>query len=253
MIEKVMKKAIGSACFAACVVLSQAAFGQCVPDTTINSEYSPTVQEGLPDAKVGVSYEAVIHIRVPKDTSYLSLSATIDSLVLNSVTGLPDGLSYDCTPASCVFPGGSFGCIRIFGIATDTADTGVHKPDASFTFFARSNGNAISFPYNIDDYKLRVKLDSVSGFAAAGGAGQKWRAVVLGSGPHAVLHFDLPEDGPYEWSVFNLTGSQIMHAHAVGSRFGNSIRIGDVFSAGGIYFIQLSQDGQSRLIKAVIP
>mgnify|MGYP001060627653 CR=1 FL=1 len=108
---------------------------QCVPDETIPGLYSPDVSQGLPNGQVGVNYETVITMHVPTDTSYGTLSATIDSMVLNSVSGMPPGFDYECSNLQCSFPGGEFGCIRVFGISNDNADAKTWDINVEFTIY----------------------------------------------------------------------------------------------------------------------
>jgi hypothetical protein len=81
---------------------STAATGYCstpsnganLPNATVSSVYSTTIQVSIASAFGGV---------------------TVSSASITSVTGLPTGLSYSVNPTSGVIAGGSSGCIRIAG------------------------------------------------------------------------------------------------------------------------------------------
>jgi hypothetical protein len=81
---------------------STAATGYCstpsnganLPNATVSSVYSTTIQVSIASAFGGV---------------------TVSSASITSVTGLPTGLSYSVNPTSGVIVGGSSGCIRLAG------------------------------------------------------------------------------------------------------------------------------------------
>jgi hypothetical protein len=81
---------------------STAATGYCstpsnganLPNATVSSVYSTTIQVSIASAFGGV---------------------TVSSASITSVTGLPTGLSYSVNPTSGIIVGGSNGCIRIAG------------------------------------------------------------------------------------------------------------------------------------------
>ena len=111
------------------VLLSATVWAQtpCTPDTTYNEagiypppgSYSQGDDIFLPTGNINAYYEQTIQIVVPTDTVIDTLgtqfSATIDSFVLVNVNNLPNGLDYVCDNSNCVWPGGSNGCITIYG------------------------------------------------------------------------------------------------------------------------------------------
>ena len=101
---------------------------QCIADTTCTTDICPDVGAGLPDGTVGVSYSETITVVIPLDSS----GFTVDSVTLGSISGLPPGLTYTCTPPSCTWPGNSFGCFVISGTPTDT---GIYNLTLFFTFY----------------------------------------------------------------------------------------------------------------------
>ena len=93
---------------------------QCTPDTSITHNVPgiyPDTLVGLPHSYVGVPYMTDIQVKVFTNTTYMGVPATIDSLVVISVAGLPPGFGYSNTPSSGVFPGGSDACILLSGAA----------------------------------------------------------------------------------------------------------------------------------------
>src|SRR5438046_195158 len=89
-------------------------FAQCVPDTSITHNdpgVYPDSATNLPHAIVGIPYSTVIQLKVLTDTTTMigpiTVPVTIDSIIATNVSGLPAGYTYNCTPSTCVFLGGS--------------------------------------------------------------------------------------------------------------------------------------------------
>ena len=126
-------------------------FSQCVPDTdftglvgvaddayiledTTGLNIGPTVVDptALPNAYVGDVYETFFNMRIPTDTvieydlgqgPQLFDPVYINTIGVNEIQGLPMGFSYECasqdengdiTENNCIFPGGGYGCLRLY-------------------------------------------------------------------------------------------------------------------------------------------
>ena len=96
------------------IFITSLAYSQCTPDFTYKNVgfYSSAGKNILPDAIIGVNYNEVVTFVVPKDT----MSFNIDSVVLKSVTGMPNGIVY--STASNTVLGGTSGCVLLQGKAT---------------------------------------------------------------------------------------------------------------------------------------
>jgi hypothetical protein len=93
---------------------------QCTPDPQyVGGGIYPDTITGLSDAYVGQSYNQLITIITPSDTT-IGITATIDSINLTSVTGLPPNFTYECDPSSCSFPGGSTQCAEVYSTIDPT-------------------------------------------------------------------------------------------------------------------------------------
>src|SRR6185369_10621961 len=82
----------------------------------------------LPHDTVGQAYSTVLQVKVLTDTNVVIFGstqhATIDSVVLNDVKGLPSGFTFSTNPASKSFPGGSNGCVLVTGSAPTSGMVG---------------------------------------------------------------------------------------------------------------------------------
>ncbi len=90
---------------------------QCTPD---NSEtefgaYSSAGKNKLPAAWLDSAFDETVTIVVPEKIQ----GFTITKVTLNGAPRLYNGLSYQCNPSNCIYNGGSNGCIKITGKATD--------------------------------------------------------------------------------------------------------------------------------------
>lgn len=138
------------------------ASAQCTPDPNETSPgIYPDSATGFSDACVGVLYNQLITNVVPADTNIvvfgMTIPTTIDSIVIDSLNGLPLGLSMECNPAGCVFIGGETGCALISGTPTE-----VGNYQLIFYLSAYVGGVSSPNPYTVDYYSINVN-DCVNG------------------------------------------------------------------------------------------
>ena len=127
-------------------MLSSFAFSQCVPNTDFTGilgleedayEFGGETGDSLtalPHATVGDAYETFFDMRIPSDTvieydltgdgnPQLFDPVYLNTIAVNSVNGLPMGFDWECasqdvdgsiTENNCTFPGGGYGCLRLF-------------------------------------------------------------------------------------------------------------------------------------------
>jgi hypothetical protein len=93
---------------------------QCTPDPNVTSGISPDTASNLPPAYTGQAYDEVITFKVPQDTMYLGAPITVAFVKLDSVTGLPNNFTTNCTPTNCQFPGGQNSCVRLYSTSDPT-------------------------------------------------------------------------------------------------------------------------------------
>lgn len=131
----------------------------CAPDTTITE--SGTYPSALPNGQAGLYYEQVAQFRIPADTNVSfnnqNVQATIDSVKVKAVLGMPSGLSYNCNPGSCALPGGKTSCGVIFGTIAGNAQ-GTYPFVIPVTIYGKVGG---AFPVSQNDtiYNLTMDVD----------------------------------------------------------------------------------------------
>ncbi len=102
-------------------VVTFIAYSQCTPDPSFTSPgIYPDSATNFSAACVGIDYSQTITNIVPLDTVIvvfgMGITTSIDSIVIDNVTGLPPGMSIACNPSGCSYIGGSTGCAIITGI-----------------------------------------------------------------------------------------------------------------------------------------
>jgi hypothetical protein len=100
-------------------IFSFGAWAQCTPATVGNAGIYPDSATNFLPAFQGQPYNQVITVKVPEDTTALGLDINFNKIVLNSITGLPQGLTYACIPSNCEFPGNATNCAVITGTTND--------------------------------------------------------------------------------------------------------------------------------------
>lgn len=111
----------------------------CVPDTAGNAQ--GIFPSTLPNVCLNESYQATITVRVPADTNIVvggsTFFAIIDSQVIDSIKGLPPGITYSCQMSACVISGGSESCILVSGTASQA---GTYPIDIISTIYGTVSG-----------------------------------------------------------------------------------------------------------------
>ena len=88
----------------------------CTPDLSITQPgMYPDETTDLPQAYVGVPYSACVQFKVLTDTVISGTFVDINTVTLDSVSGLPPGFTWASNPANHVFPGGSNACATMSG------------------------------------------------------------------------------------------------------------------------------------------
>jgi hypothetical protein len=160
MIKKILTLGIAS-------FLTVLSYGQtCTPDISIKTHgYYPSELDSATEA---VAYNMTMQVFSKRDTQVDNpfgagkVNATIDSIIVNSVSGLPSGVSYACNPANCRFVSLKTHCINIFG--TPPQGSSAYYPlDIKVTAKVTIGG---SFPTTVNEsvtnFGIFVKDDNIS-------------------------------------------------------------------------------------------
>jgi len=231
-------------------MLSSVANAQCTPNTalTIPGLY-PDSAMGLPNGTVGVNYNEVMQLVVFTDTTFNGLPVVITSITITSVTGLPPGVTYQCVPSNCIFPGGSNGCILLSGLPT-TAGTFpllVNIETAGTTFGVPLPPQ----PDVVNDYSITI--DQSTGIAGVDGEAQ---FELLPNFPNPAkeytdIVYSTPLGGDFELGIYNILGKEVYSQMVRGKRGQNTMRVSTTNFSPGIYMISLN-NGKNVVTRKMI-
>ncbi|MFN8298840.1 MAG: T9SS type A sorting domain-containing protein [Chitinophagales bacterium] len=123
----------------------------CTIDSSNTDFFNPR-PDSLPCVERGNAYDQVIQIKVPTSIDLqtlvpslpFSFVMTIDSVVIDSLTGFPQGINYMIRPFSGVLYGGDNGCSELFGNTTDPVG------NYPITFHGRMTLHGMPFPPYFD-------------------------------------------------------------------------------------------------------
>lgn len=99
---------------------------QCVPDTSITEAGFYPSGEDLPCVERGFAVDTAIQllnfdtVNVADFGVPFNIDAVVNWVRVDDIEGLPAGLQFSCSPPNCTFPGGTYGCISIYGTTNDT-------------------------------------------------------------------------------------------------------------------------------------
>ena len=227
------------------VLFSGAVFGQCVPDPTITVPgYYP---DSLPYAVVGVPYTTDIQVLVPATYSGFS----IDSVRLDSISGLPAGFTYSCNPTTCRFMPLVNACLQITGPAFSASAAGNVYP---LTMHLRAFVHLGPFPIDTAQSvtQFAIVVDQASGLQTL----SKTRFDVSEVSPNPItdqslLAYSLPAAAGVTVKISNLLGSVLSTRHISSSAGRNTITLNARDYKPGIYIVSLS-DGKSTLTRRMV-
>ena len=229
-------------CFLAAAIFStNISRAQCTPDLSITR--SGVYPSSLPHANVGSAYSQVLQVRVIKDTTVSGYPATIDSIRIISIAGMPAGFSFQCNNSTCTWAGNGNGCIMLS--APPPSNTGNYPLSIYLTIYGKVFNTTSSMPDTLTNY--HIVIDPVLGVENSTGSSLgtiqnlpnpfSWQTEMI---------FTLAEPGEVEFKVYNILGKSVYHQvfHAktgANTFFFNSI---ENHLQEGMYIYSLSQNNK---------
>lgn len=224
---------------------------QCTPDTsiTIPGLYPDSVA-GLPDGMVGAAYNEVIQVRVFTDTTFNNLPVIITSITITGVSGLPPGISYQCVPANCIFPGGGNGCILLTGTPTVAGFYPI-------TVTIEVNGTTFGVPLPPQTQIVtgyNITINQATGLPALAG-GQSFELLPNYPNPandHTNIQFTTPSDGIFRIELFDILGKSAYGESMNAKRGLNTKRLDITGLTPGVYILSVSNGSRTLTQKLVV-
>ncbi len=236
--------------------ISAGVSAQCTPGPNFANGVYPDSATNFGSGCKDQPYEQVISLRIPTDTNVvyngLPVTANIQTIELESVTGLPTGLTLVCgSPyADCKFPGGQEGCAVIAGT---TSDVGVHnlvfylKTTASVSIQPPLPAVPVTQKDTLDYYKIII--DDCGGTSVVNADNTASFDVYPNPAKENVTISNLVNDGLDKTiQVINAEGKVIKTLHTDK----NSLSISTEDIKSGIYFVKVTQKNAQETVKLVI-
>ena len=96
---------------------------------------------------------------------FINNQQTIDNVLIDSISGLPPGFTYNCTPSLCQTSGGGSICIDIYSITSPSYnDIGIYQLDIHSSWYMNVPilGNIIGSDIN-SDYYIEIINNNIYG------------------------------------------------------------------------------------------
>jgi len=234
---------------------------QCTPDANVMTGISPDSATNLAPAYVGAAHSEVITVVVPNDTSgqvpgFGTVNATIQSIDIVSVTGLPSMFDYACNPSNCSFPGNSSGCIDLYSTSNPQAsDIGAYPLTIDVNAVLQT-GIPILDPYDYPSTIEYYVLNIVDGNSVGISRIENNTFTALNAIPNPTsgstrIEYASGYDTEVTFTLTNLLGEVIENRNMSAQRGVNTIMLDAEDLAGGVYLYSIS-DGKNTSTKRLV-
>ena len=223
---------------------------QCTPDAQfILPGIYPDSATGLSSAIVGQSYDEVITIISPTDTSVVifgqSISVTVQTIELISVTGLPASFSYDCETANCTFSGGSTSCAVLTSPSPTVAEVGLHQIIMNTTTTVDAGLFGIQNQEDVIDYYYINVANTTSVINRFNDFTFELKDIFPNPvNSNAKIQFISGNSADVVFTVFNHLGEKIEKKYIAATRGVNDIEVSANDYANGMYLYSINNGVQ---------
>lgn len=230
-------------------ILSFGAFAQCTPAVVGNAGIYPDSATNFLPAYQGQPYSQLITVKVPADTMQAGFPVPIDRINLNSIVGLPQGLSYTCVPSNCQFPGGATNCAVISGTTNDPV--GVYTLTVTVEPFIGTAPLVISNgPTSFSYYKIVVNPAN-STQSLNPNTFSVIQSVPNPADNACEIYYTLTSKSDVEIRLVNAIGKEVQKIRTSGNTGTNKYELNTENLAQGIYFYTIS-NGQNTITKRMV-
>lgn len=216
--------------------VSTIAVAQCIPIPVPGTALSNPESE-INNAAATQFYSQVIHISVPADTVMppIVFPITIDSAGIVSISGLPNGFSYQTNSSNDIWPGDTTGCVLLQGMPT-AAEIGTYTLSVEYIVYALGQAatDILYYDFEVLD-STHVGFDKVTEH----GFGLK-QNMPNPANENTQIDFFSENEKTLEFSIYNVQG-QLVDKRVIQAKKGvNSISVNTSRYASGIYVYRLN-------------
>ena len=250
-----MKKTLLTLSLAIATIFASA---QCTPDSQFSAPgIYPDSVTGLSSAYVGQTYNEIITIITPLDTTVMyngiPIPVNIQTIELTSVTGLPASFSYDCEGGNCTFDGGATSCAVLSSPSPDVSELGSHQIIMNTTTTADAG---IGIPITQDDVIDYYYIEVLNGTTSTLNQFNDLTFELKGVFPNpavnnAKIQFISGTPEAVTVKVYNLLGEEIESQFINSQRGVNTIIVNTTSYSEGIYLYSIN-NGKEVLTKRMI-
>jgi hypothetical protein len=167
---------------------------------------NPDTTQGIPPAYAGVPYDETIHVRVPADTVVFGTVLPIDSIGVDSITGLPPSFTWATNTPSNYWLGGTYGCFVVTGNPT-LADTGTYQMVLHAKIFVGHNpNNTILYDAN---FEFKILDSALMSMKNVPGQGFEVQTIPNPFDRKTSIRFNSPVTSVFTFEVYNVTGKMV--------------------------------------------
>lgn len=132
-----------------------AIYAQCTPGPYSSVGIYPDTTTNLPQGAETQYYEGTITSVVPSDTTIYGIPATIDSIGVTEIQGLPTGFTWAGNRPSNYVLGGTTGCVGIFGTPS-VGQAGTYPLLIKILSVGKLAGMPTTLPDTLNGYKIVI-------------------------------------------------------------------------------------------------
>lgn len=243
-----MKKLLLS--FIAIVAFGSIMAQNCTPDAQFTAPgVYPDSATNLAAGMVGVPYSETITTVTPVDTCVVVLfppctTVPIDSVMVETVTGLPPGLTIVSMNENTLpfkFPGGSTSCMLVSGTPTTAGTYPIQVHGTSYaTVFTLTQTQ----PFDVNYYSITILPNTVginelssNTFSVSQNAPNPFSST-------STIDYNMPKAGKVSIEIRNVLGELVFSDVKNASQGFNQYKLNASNFSNGIYFYQLNHGGE---------
>ncbi len=224
---------------------------QCTPDTSIHSTgVYPSV---LDTAEIDIQYNQVVQFYINKDTTVVfsgnTLDATIDSITVTGVKGMPTGFTYQCNNGTCTVSGGTTGCVTLKGKAAHLQG-GTYPLTIYLTVYAKVMLGPIPVGQTVYDStsKYQIVVRTPAGISEM----IETRQVIIYPNPAKdILQVYIQNSSVnFSYQIYNLSGALVQKGETNGFEPIKEIALNPLNK--GVYLLKLNDNGKQYLKRFVV-
>lgn len=232
----------------ACVLTTFTAGAQCVINQSVFSgptDYRilPDTMTGLPIAIVGVNYSTDLQFHVQPDTTTTLGTFPFIEIHIDSITGIPPNFSPNTNPTNGIFPGGSYGCAGLTGVAVagqelgGPTSNGIYPIIIYYTAIVDVFNIPTEFPSTKTGYKVQIQAaNNVPSTAAINFSVNQ--NVPNPSDRSTEFLFTNTTNGSVQFRLYNILGETVKTSTISAVKGDNRFSLSTAELPAGVYFYE---------------